>query len=418
MPMTLTTDQEKALDTLHMGKNSLILGAAGSGKSFIIDDFCASMESKGHKVLRTATTGIAAERINGRTVHNVLHLNAFISPNNHEMEFFTHELANADILVIDEISMLHPIYIKALVKIISSLDHPVQLIVSGDFLQLPTVPIPGESFMRYAFQSPYWRDLNLTPCMMEQIVRQSDAVDQKILNGVRFGSADTMGELLATSSLHYLDKEITVCATRELVREKNLAEIDKLPGPAYRFQGETDPKGVSIDTSGLPIEEIFYVKNGMRVMAVINSPDDHYHNGTMGTVIGIDEPAKVCRVFFDSGYTEDIRPYVFETTAKSKMDDRTIHFSQFPIRPAYAVTVHKSQGATYDAVNICLDKCWDPGQLYVAISRCKSISNMYFERPVPLNYLKTDPRVIQFYAELKKQEEENWRPRYYILSAA
>ena len=151
----------------------------------------------------------------------------------------------------------------------------------------------------------------------------------------------------------------------------------------------------SINETDLRVEECLVIKNGMRVMSVING--SRYSNGSLGTVINFN--ANYVEVLFDTGISATFEKKCFSVERKDVLGETT-GLWQIPLCPAYAITIHKSQGQTFDYVNIDGTKCWSPGQLYVAVSRARSIQGIHFLTPIRQGNIKTDPVVIRFYNTL------------------
>lgn len=295
-------------------------------------------------------------------------------------------LDDVDVLIIDEISMLGRFFIQYLYNCLNHAEHHVQLILSGDFFQLP--PVKDE----YAFLSSYWNLLNLVPCVLTEVIRQNDKEFIRNINLLKYGNDQCIEYLLSHSSPTALAGQISICATKKDADLINHAELQKLAGEPYIYLAEYE--GV-ISESDLQVEERMILKPGMRVMSVINGTS--YRNGSLGTVVSLDQ--FYVEVLFDNNWKVCFGRRNF-TVDRMDIPGKTTELWQIPIRAAYAITIHKSQGQTFQYVNIDGTRCWAPGQLYVAVSRARSVEGIHFLTPIRQCNIKTDPAVIRFYEQL------------------
>ena len=386
--MQLTKGQQNALSAFRSGKNILLLGDSGTGKTTLISAIVEEAQSKGLRVAKTASTGIAAQLIGGRTIHSFLKAYPKMDFSKIDYRQKISELENVDVLIIDEISMLNSSFIEYMYRCLECLSHSVQLILVGDFFQLP--PVKGH----YAFESFCWNSLNLTPCILTEVIRQDDNEFIKHLNLLKYGDSSCLEYFLSNSSPKPISGQISICAKRAAADRINKAEINKLNGKQQIYQTNYDG---TVSSSDIPIEECLIIKPGMRVMSLINGTG--YSNGSLGTVINCDP--KTVLVHFDNGKTFRFGRACF-SVERSDLIGTTTEIWQIPLRPAYAITIHKSQGQTFDNVNIDGTECWASGQLYVAISRARRIEGIHFLTPINKNNIKTNPLVVDFYKSLYK----------------
>ena len=385
--MILTAGQQKALRALMSGENTLLLGSAGTGKTTVLEEFIKFAEKQGKKIAVTASTGIAAQLIEGWTIHRFLHYTPGTDIHNANYTQKAENLWYADVLIIDEISMIGRRLMEYIGRCIAQVTRPVQLVLVGDFYQLPPVQD------RYAFTSPWWFGLNLTPCVLTEVVRQSDAEFIHNLDLLKYGDSSCLDFFRTHASSIPIKDQITVCATRHSAQEINEIEINRLSGPSQVFPAEYEGE---VCISDLIIEDILLVKKGMRIMSVVNG--NGFSNGSLGTVTGFGEAA--IEVLFDNGYKHTFKREHFSAAYKG-LSYSDADVKQFPLIPAYAITIHKSQGQTFGSINIDGGGCWAPGQLYVAISRARSIEGIHFLSPIRKWNVKTDPSVRSFYDNLK-----------------
>lgn len=443
MPTTainLTSDQQKALDAVNSGRNVFITGGGGTGKSYLLRAIVYSLMSAGKNVIVCAPTGIAAANVGGMTIHTTFNFNSsvLIQPKRKKpIQRVTPPIKGADVVIIDEISMCRLDAFEAVVASIMKAEtvsgiHK-QIVVMGDFYQLPPV-IDGGQFDRqiltdyygpslghgYAFQTPAWNDCHFLPVVLTQIVRQSDPVFAYNLNLLRIGDARCIPYFNTQSSPLEIPGAVGIYAYNANVNAVNDAMIASLPGNEY--VNHTVLYG-SLTESDLRVRpEPLKLKVGVRVMMTANDlPDPYnrfissvntrrYYNGTVGTVTDIQTDAKgqiVC-VRVDTGsaqfyvHPEDFRlfAYHYDTIKKTLSRINVGGYRQFPMKLAYAVTMHKGQGQTVDAANID-PYCINPGQCYVALSRVRDIRRMHLLQPLDASMIHVDPVVQSFYANLK-----------------
>lgn len=384
--MVLTNGQLSALQLFCSGENILLLGDSGTGKSTLISAFVQQAEQSGKRVAKTASTGIAAQLIGGRTIHSLLR--AYPGVRNEKIDYKekAKNLDDVDVLIIDEISMLGQFFVQYLHNCLNCASHHVQLVMSGDFFQLP--PVKDE----YAFLSPYWKLLNLIPCILTEVIRQKDAEFIRNINLLKYGNDQCIEYLLSHSNPVRLVDQISICATKKDADLINYAAMEKLTGNPVQYIA--DYEGV-ISDADLQVETSMILKVGMRVMSVGNGIG--YSNGSLGTVVSLNQ--SYVEVLFDNNWKVCFGKRNF-TVDRRDIPGKTTDVWQIPIRPAYAITIHKSQGQTFQYVNIDGTRCWAPGQLYVAVSRARKIEGIHFLTPIKYCNIKTDPAVIRFYEQL------------------
>ncbi|MCI6093457.1 DEAD/DEAH box helicase [bacterium] len=438
--LNLNTDQQNALNAVNSGRNVFITGGAGTGKSYLLRAIVYSLRSSGKNVIVCAPTGIAAANVGGMTIHTTFNFNsnALISPKRKKsIQRVTNPVKGADVIIIDEISMCRLDVFEAVISSITKAEavsgiHK-QIIVMGDFYQLPPV-IDGGQFDRqiltdyygsslghgYAFQSSAWNDCHFLPVVLTQIVRQSDPTFAYNLNLLRIGNTRCIPYFNTHSSPLEIPDAVGVYAFNANVKDVNEQCLAALPGQEY--ENHTVLYGSITESDLRVLPEPLKLKIGARVMMTANDlPDPYnrfvssvntrqYYNGTVGTVTQIvpDSKGQISYVQVDTGtarfhvYPEDFQlfAYHYDDVQKTLSRVNVGGYRQFPMKLAYAVTMHKGQGQTVDAANVA-PYCNNPGQCYVALSRVRDISKMHLLQPLEPYMISVDPVVRDFYTNLK-----------------
>ncbi|MDH5442152.1 MAG: AAA family ATPase [Candidatus Nomurabacteria bacterium] len=396
--------QSQALDILKMGKNVFLTGSAGTGKTYVINQYIDWLKQHGVAVAITASTGIAATHIKGQTIHSWSglgikdNLSEWDIDNLSQKEYLVKRWQSVQVLIIDEISMLSGDIFDSLDRLARAMkqdDEPfggMQLVVVGDFYQLPPVG-RGSNRPAYAFQSDAWRNSGIHSCYLQKSHRQDDDALLNILNSIRSGNFDesiytTLGE---QDEITVDDVQATRLYTHNVdVDEINNQELEKLDTDMHVFDMITTgaKKHIENITKGLLTPQRLGLKEGALVMFVKNNYEEGYVNGTLGTITEIRDGLPVVG-------THDGRDIHVRHESWSIENDNgkvLAEVRQIPLRLAWAITVHKSQGMTLDAAEIDLSKAFTPGQGYVALSRVKSLSGLKLHG-INQNALMMDPAV-------------------------
>lgn len=405
--ITLTPSQKRALSIFESPQKHIFLtGDAGTGKSFLIQMFINKAKMNNKSVLVTAPTGIAAINIKGATLHSTFKIPLkpiiesdlkHIHKNNFQL------LQKTDILIIDEISMVRADVFSYVMRLVEQNNPNLKIILVGDFFQLPPVvkkeelDVLGEDFIPYAFCSPYWKKFNFEMVNLTDVVRQKDKEFSERLSQLRRGDLAALSWITNSSSTEMLVNGIYLCGTNKKALEINTEKLKTISAPIYKYVAEID----NINLSELPCENVLELKPGCRVVSLINDfMNHHYQNGSLGTVVSCNNTS--ITVKWDSGQTDSISKNVWEKNIYKVKDNVLVSevvgsVTQFPLRLAYAITIHKSQGQTFDKVNIS-PKCFETGQLYVGLSRCTDINKLYIDGVPSTNDLLCSKYVIDFYS--------------------
>ena len=441
--------EERILTLINeTNRNIFLTGKAGTGKTTLLHKI---IETSYKNTVVVAPTGIAALNARGVTIHSQFQLpfasflptfsnppiaNEFFRFENRESlkrHFQMHRnkqqvIKNMELLIVDEVSMLRADVLDAMdfmMQFIRKDRRPfggVQVLFIGDLLQLPPVVKQEEWEVlkhyytgMYFFQSQVISQHPLLYIELEKIYRQTDGVFISILNHLRNNKLTQ--EDLRQLALHvrpefakqHKNEYITLTTHNHKADMMNQEELEKLTSPLFSY--EADVVG-DFPEYLYPIEKVIQLKEGARVMFIKNDPSgEHlFFNGKMGTVVALGE--KEVSVALDDGITIDVERYEWENvrykvndTTKDIEEERLGTFTQYPLRLAWAITIHKSQGLTFEKAVLDLASVFASGQAYVAFSRLRSLDGLVLLSSVTQNGIDNDEKVID-YADNKATEEE------------
>lgn len=434
--MILHDEQERALAALMSGRNVFLTGKAGSGKSTVIQEYLRRTASE-RRVAVVAPTGIAALQLNGSTIHRFFELPIHfesLADLDELSEDKRETLAAIDTIVIDEISMVRGDVFTALCRRLEQVQsEPKQIIVVGDFRQLP--PVIDDGSLRlyllqeyqgiFAFETEAWRRLDFEMIPLEISHRQTgeeNALFLHILNYIRSATSFTgmLSPLHPVTQLNRICQKhggapvdvVRLCVYREDAKDWNLMMTNALPETEVAYRAEISGDVIPDDQ---PVEALLYLKVGMRVMLRVNlygtGESPIACNGDLGTVVELTDNA--VKVRFDrlpevqtiTRHTWPISDYKVKKTEDGRYQLELIelgYFRQIPLIPAYAFTVHKAQGLTLPAMLLVHKKgCFEHGQLYTALSRCSSIEGLYLDSPITMLDCNYNPTVSRFCEEVE-----------------
>ena len=411
-------DQELALAILLSGRSALLTGAAGTGKTHLLNTFIAQARKRGKKVSVTATTGLAATHLGGNTIHSWSGIGVSDHLPNNFFERLSKTrrdvISKTDVLIIDEISMLHDFRLDMIDKVLRTVrenDQPfggIQLVMSGDFFQLPPVNRPNEQGGGFVVYSDAWQELQPAVLYLERQYRQNDERLLEILTALRTGDVRRhhVEALLARTEVEPPDGDITELHTVNVdVDDINIQKLAELPGEERSYQQTTTGSKIYVENLQRSVlaPENLVIKLGALVMAVKNSPQKLYANGSIGTVVDFEPLTEYPVVEFRDGRRVTMVPDVWELRDGER---KRASISQVPLRLAWAITVHKSQGMTLDAAKIDLRKAFVEGMGYVALSRVRDLDNLYLYG-INRRALEVSPDVLAIDEVLRQASRES-----------
>lgn len=381
--------QDKALEILKSGVNVFLTGPAGSGKTYVLNKFIDHLREEGINYAVTASTGIASTHLNGTTVHSWSGIGIKHTLTELDIEKFrnnkyiVHNYKTTDVLIIDEISMLHSYQIN-MIDIIAKriLNSPepfggIQVVVCGDFFQLPPVADERVPKVRYAYENGSWRKADFKVCYLSEQHRQKDDPLIDILNAIRSDTvSDKTMELLKTRFNKPIENEtkITKLYTHNVnVDEINNDELKKIDEETHSFSMYCSGNEYAVEAlkKRCLAKEVLHLKVGAKVMFIKNDRQGRYVNGTQGIVTGY--TGSGIPIVKTSG--GEIQAWVDEW--KFEKDDQVVaQINQIPLVLAWAITIHKSQGMTLDSAEVDLSGAFELGMGYVALSRVRSLNGL------------------------------------------
>jgi len=403
--------QNEALTILKSERNVFLTGQPGTGKTYLINQYIEWLIDNGRVPNVTASTGIAAIHVGGATLHSWAGVR---DDNNLTAENVTDILENpwarerickTEILIIDEISMVSANLLNAASLIASKAkgnDKPfggIKIVVVGDFFQLP--PVKGE----FAFTAESWKQADFEVCYLTDQYRQADKVFNDILTGIRKGELNDEQKQILRDRV--VDDVSGVDAVRldthnAKVDKINEMKLDRLPGKPnlYEMTADGNEKAIIALKKNCLSPERLFLKVGAPVLFTKNDKDKQWVNGSQGKVTEVMEHG--IKVLTDGdevivGIEEWERSEGYGRNKKSIAKVR-----QLPVKLGYAITIHKSQGMTLDAAIIDVSNVFACGHAYVALSRVKSLDNVYFQGRLTGGFLNVDEEVQEFDKKILK----------------
>jgi ATP-dependent DNA helicase PIF1 len=424
-PLQLNEDFNYVLNRLDKeGASMFITGRAGTGKSTLLQVF---RQTSKKNIVVLAPTGVAALNVGGQTIHSFFGFpGQMITPEIADRKVYQKHLIrlykSMEVLVVDEISMVRADLLDGMDVFLRRNRNSaepfggVQVVFFGDLFQLPPVvrrdSIEMQRFTGY-YESPYFfsamvmKTCDLELYELEQVFRQESRYFLRLLEAIRLGEIDEddLADLNLRHKPNFSSESgyITLAARNATVEAINKKAIEALPGPEVFYTAQV--KG-TFDPTQYPVEDILSLREGAQVMFVKNDPEKMFVNGTIGTIIELGRETVNVEVDDDKTGTKvievgrmDWNHIRYNADENEKITAETVGtYAQVPLKLAWAVTIHKSQGKTFDKVIIDLTGgAFEHGQLYVALSRCRTIEGVVLRKPVQYRDVITDERIVDFY---------------------
>jgi len=425
---------QQAIDVLeNTDKSIFITGKAGTGKSTLLEYF-RSLTQK--RVVVLAPTGVAAINVKGETIHSFFRFKPGITLDKISKFRQKDEKKNIykklDAIIIDEISMVRADLLDCVDKFLR-LNGPnkklpfggIQMIFFGDLYQLPPVVVSHEKQIfkgfydsEYFFSAKVFAKIEMLYLELEKVYRQKDERFISLLNTIRNNSAGDKELSLLNERLDPgFDPKgqyyINLTTTNQMAREINERWLECLPAKTHIYEGMLEG---DFDNKQLPTDIELKLKAGSQIMMLNNDSQGRWVNGTMGKILTINDDVLVVKL--QNGNLAEVDPFVWEIfhfnynqNTMQLESNVTATFTQYPLKLAWAITIHKSQGKTFDNVIIDIGNgTFAHGQLYVALSRCRSLDGIVLRKPIKKTHIIMDFRVVRFVTGYQYQLSEKGCP--------
>lgn len=421
-PLLLSKDFRNILDYLENSDiNIFVTGKAGTGKSTLLNIFRKTTRKK---VVFLAPTGIAALNIRGQTIHSFFSIPPKLIKSE-EIDKIKNQslIRKLDTIVIDEISMVradiidHINHILQRVRKNTTLFGGVQIVLFGDMFQLP--PIVAGSFEKEYFKtfysSPYFFSASCMEGMpffetyeLRQVFRQSEQFFIQLLENIRRDDADEQTFTILNERVRDSDDikrgEIVLTSINAIADTLNVKKLKEIDSPSTVYQAQLIGE---FNRTLSPTDEFLVLKKGAQVMFLKNDPARRFVNGTIGEISSLNKNS-INVIVKDTSGTEhevEVQPFSWDVIRYTYDKEKEIirseiagSFIQLPVKLSWAITIHKSQGKTFEKVYIDLGRgAFEFGQCYVALSRCKTLDGISLKSPLKPSDVMADPRIIEFY---------------------
>ncbi len=417
---------QKAFDLLETSRrNIFVTGKAGTGKSTLLEYFRLNTRKN---IVILAPTGVAAIKVRGQTIHSFFRFPPRLLQEEHIKRLYLDDLMHRiDVVVIDEASMVRA-------DLLDGIDHSLRLnrnefnvpfggarvILFGDLFQLPpVVNREYEKMLNNRYKSPFFfsarvfKEMRLKTINLNKIYRQKDKGFIEILNKVRENKCDK--EDLADLNERVLpdmdeaEGVIILTTTNSTAEKINVKRLEQLAGKEYIYSAEIE--GV-FDEKAYPTEKNVHLKVGAQIIMLKNDPKKRWVNGTICEIVELTDG--LIKVYVDGRICEIPKmewgkiKYDYNDRTGSIEEEVIGNFKQYPIKLAWAITIHKSQGQTFDNVVIDVGRgAFAHGQTYVALSRCRNLEGIRLKRPIAKSDIIFDHRIYDFMDEVNRANDEN-----------
>jgi len=416
----LNEEQNNAHNLILSGDNTYITGVGGTGKSFLITTLIESIKEDMKTAVIASSTGISALSIGGVTIHSLLgtgingtvdDIESYVATPKAKRKF-KDNLRDVDVIIVDEISMLSGPYIDMMDYYLRSMRHTdvpfggYQMVFSGDFCQLPPIFRDGDEKL-YAFQSGSWQRAGVVINELTHSFRQEEQDFVNILNRVRMGECDDEVKGFFSECVgRDLDHPTKLFPTNQESFRYNMRQLNELEGKELTFDatffGQDKYKIEQIKKNCIAETELI-VKIGAPVIIINNNRNEGYVNGSRGILQQIDDGGAYVKLLDNT--IVYARKYEWELLGP-ELDENGDHeilasMNQYPIKLAYSITMHKSQGMTLDYLSLDLSRCFASGQAYVALSRVRTKEGLSLDKPINPRQIFVDPVLVDFHKNLK-----------------
>lgn len=422
--MPLGVDQQRVYDRAMEGENLLITGAAGTGKSFTIEQIIKGLQRQGKRVAITASTGIAGLNVGGCTIHSFLGtgIKGTVGalkkrmPDVLENKKLRKRLERTDVLVVDEVSMLSGDYldmadywltwVRNAMWMVSSAEEvemfreseafgALQVILVGDFLQLPPV-LKYDTPREFAFQARAWERAGIKTELLQEVFRQQDKAFAEHLNRLRVGElSQAAQDFFAPCVGRELEHPTFLVPHNASALRYNLDALERLPGDEVTYEAIMEGKEWAFDALAKDCiaERRLELKPGAQVIFLMNDTERRIVNGMRGVVVECGP--KSITVERATGGTVALDRNRWD---RKDGDGNTVAtMKQYPVKLAYALTIHKSQGMTLDRVRCNLERAFTGGHAYVALSRATSAEGLSLDIPLHEDQVLVAQDAVDFY---------------------
>jgi|CXWL01.1.fsa_nt_gi hypothetical protein len=384
--------QEQALKILTTGTNVFLTGEPGSGKTHMVNAYVEWLRARSIEPAITASTGIAATHIHGMTIHSWsgIGIRGSLGPSDLDAisskEYLVKRIQKTNVLIIDEVSMLSANLLSMVDEVCREIKRNsrpfggMQVVLVGDFFQLPPIEKRGGEKTAFAFESSVWKDLNPIVCYLTEQHRQDDKRFLGVLSSIRSGDTDatTVSTIMTREQeIEDMEEDIPRLYTHNVdvdkMNQEKLGKLQTVP-KSYVMEGSGAPLMVEALKRGCLSPETLVLKEGAIVMGTKNNLIAGFANGTLGTVVEFERGTNYPIIETHGGRRITVTPLEWAVEEQGKVRAK---ITQIPLRLAWAITIHKSQGMSMDAAAIDLSRTFEYGQGYVALSRVRSLKGLY-----------------------------------------
>lgn len=437
---TVTDEMSQFMDLIENTSDCVFLtGKAGTGKSSLLRYYLSTTKKN---VVVAAPTGVAAVNIGGVTLHSLFQLpfGPYIPnidllgnvkdalPSYKYSKEKVDIINNMDLLVIDEVSMLRADVLDAINDVLCHVRRNqkpfggIQVLFIGDLYQLPPVINSSEwNLISTVYETPFFfsaqvlKHVQLHMVSLSHVFRQSDDRFILLLNEIRDGQLSDSSLILLNSLYHQnfneTDGFIMLTSHNAIANRINSSRLEKLKGQQKTFMASISG---NFSGSAMPAEPELSLKIGARVMLLVNDNEMHlYHNGSIAVVTELKDKS-ICVQLEDNGVTIEVSPhkwtsnsYSFDKKTKRMKATEIGSFKQLPVRLAWSVTIHKSQGMTFDRVIVDAEHSFSHGQVYVALSRATDMEHLILSSPIKKDCLSVDTRILNFIKSMEMLQQTN-----------